>query len=361
MALKISTRGNQIVFTNTETNEDHSYSSVMVEAVYGEDSMYFIHQLGLHVDTYPFGFVSDSETTVTKNEQGRIVYAYADIQDEDGNELSTRSATQSYLSKRLGDNAYSAMIAEDYTHQVAKGKIPNAALWNKFGYNLDVDSGGEEIIASWGGAFDPTTDIMSTLQTFTIAYNSGTDGEGTTGALSLLIYYLDTDFNEAIAFHTLGSTGTDVTSFSGYGINRCVVYTNGGSGYNVNDITVTATTDTTVQAQIPALESTTQQAIFHTAVGYQFAADWSLVNVRKLSGGSAPRVTIKAYSWSRVTSTRYEVFRLDVDTSIENSIALTPKSPFPIGGREVLYWTASTNTNDTIVNLRFSGIHSKLN
>jgi hypothetical protein len=249
-----------------------------------------------------------------------------------------------------------------YQHEVAAGNVEGSYLWNKFGYNLDVDSGSEEIISSWGGAFDPNTDIITTAQTFDIAYDGtaggSTDGAGTTGATQLFFTYLDEDFTQQTAVHVLGADGTDTTSFSGVGINRVVVLANGGLGWNASDITVTATTDSTTQAQIPAMGSVTQQSIFHSQVGFNFMADYLRVNILKLSGGSAPKVTIKAYSWSRVTSTRYEVFRDQVDTGVENHIELRLKQPFVIGGREVLYFTASTDVNNTQVKCRFSGIES---
>lgn len=244
----------------------------------------------------------------------------------------------------------------EYRYDVALGLRSDKTTWNKFGLNTDIDTGVEEIIASFGGAFDPTTDIMTTAQTFTIAYNNTTDGDGNTGALSLLFTYLDENFLTATGIHTLGSTGSDVTSFTGLGINRVVVLSSGSAGFNNNAITITATTDTTTQAQIPANDSVTQQCIFHTDIGKSFLADWLYMNVGKAGGGGDPEVIFHGYSWSRVTQTRYEVFRAVFDESKQNFAILNPSQPFLIGGREVLYWTAETDTNNTEVKLRFSGV-----
>jgi hypothetical protein len=243
-----------------------------------------------------------------------------------------------------------------YYAEVAMGKRQGRSVQNKFGYNNDVDSAAEEIIAAFGGSFDPTSDIITTAQTFTIAYNSGTDGSGTTGATSLLITYLDEDFNLQDGIHVLGSSGSDTTSFSGLGINRALVLSSGANGYNTNDITITATTDGTTQASIPALGSVTEQLIFHTPVNHTLLTDWARFIVRKLSGGSAPRVTIRGYSWSRVTETRYLIYEEGLDTSVQNTINLTPSQKFPIGGREVIYFTCETNTNNTACSGRFSGV-----
>lgn len=249
-----------------------------------------------------------------------------------------------------------AVRPTSYYAEVAMGKRQGRSVQNKFGYNNDVDSAAEEIIAAFGGSFDPTSDIITTAQTFTIAYNSGTDGSGTTGATSLLITYLDEDFNLQDGIHVLGSSGSDTTSFTGLGINRALVLSSGSNGYNNNDITITATTDGTNQASIPAEGSVTEQLIYHTPINHTLLTDWARFIVRKLSGGSAPRVTVRGYSWSRVTQTRYLIYEEGLDTSVQNTINLTPSQKFPIGGREVIYFTCETNTNNTAVSGRFSGV-----
>jgi hypothetical protein len=252
----------------------------------------------------------------------------------------------------------------DYESECAMGKRQGRSVSNKFGFNLDVDSAAEEIIASFGGSFDPTTDVMTSNQTFTISYNNTTDGDGTTGALSLLftyVYFEDaTTIKSTTGIHTLGSTGSDVTSFSGCGINRCLVLSSGSLGYNANDITITATTDATTQAQIPTEKSVTEQLIFHTQTNHNFLADWARFIVRKLSGGSAPRVTIRGYSWSRVTETRYLIYEERLDSAIANVLEVKPSQKFPIGGREVLYFTCDSDTNNTTVSGRFSGIEERV-
>ena len=70
----------------------------------------------------------------------------------------------------------------------------------------------------------------------------------------------------------LGSSGSDVTSFTGLGINRAVCVSFGTAAFNGADITITATTDATTQAQIPVGLNVTQQCIYHTQIGHNFFA-----------------------------------------------------------------------------------------
>ena len=139
----------------------------------------------------------------------------------------------------------------------------------------------------------------------------------------LQIDYIDTDFNAATAFHTLGSTGGDVTSFSGYGINRVVVVSLGGDLYNNNDITISATVDLTTQAMVPAQKNVTQQCIYHTPINRTLNVNFLKISTLKLTGGGGnPVVNIIGYSYSRVTGGRYAVFDVEIDTSIENQLNL---------------------------------------
>ena len=266
----------------------------------------------------------------------------------------------------LAEN-YDAIVTRpnDYIHEVTMGKRQGRTAWQKFGYNSDVDAASPEIIASFGGAFNPTTAVLTSAQTFTITYDGtgggSTDGAGTTGATQLLFYYIDSNYKAATGIHTLETDGSDVTSFTGFGINRVVVYANGGLGWNANDITITGTTSGTIQALIPSLDSVTQQCLFHTQINHNFLLKGIYVNVLKLTkGGNASRVIIKIYSWSRVTNTRYEVFKKTFDTDSINILEFNFQVPLVFGGREVIYMEATTDVDNTSVAGRFIGIEERI-
>ena len=249
----------------------------------------------------------------------------------------------------------------NYFNEIAMGKRQGKSIVNKFGYNTDIDTTNEEIIASFGGTFDPTVNIITTAQTITITYDNTTDGLGQTGATQLLITYLDANFLEQNAIHVLSNTGSDVTSFTCLGVNRVLVYANGGAGVNTNDITLTATTDATIQAMIPALKSVTQQLIFHTQINHNLLLkNLNFTSLKLTGGGGSPRVNIKGFSWSRVTLTAYQVFDFELDTSVVNFINLAYESPFIFGGREVIYFIANTDTNNTKISGRFAGTQERV-
>jgi len=225
----------------------------------------------------------------------------------------------------------------DYQDEVLRGLRSGVTSWNKFGYRESLTDDTPQVI--WAATPNLPT-FLTTASTFTIAYDNTTDGAGQTGALSLVFYYLDADGNRAVGLHTLGSSGSDVTSFTGLGINRVAVNTNGGATYNTNAITVTATTGGSVQATIPALGSVTQQAIFHVGFNQTAATEMLFFNVTTTN--KAKTVDIRGYSFSRLVGTRYEIFRHTIDTSKSLDLYLRDPIKFRLASRDILYFTATS-------------------
>lgn len=246
----------------------------------------------------------------------------------------------------------SNILDRNFKYDVALGNVSGYDTWNKFGYNADVDSASEEVIASFGGTFA----IMTTDDNLDVVSTSANDTNSAgTGARQILLVGIDGSSNYQTETVNLNGTTTVTTSNTWLGINRAYVISSGTSDSNEGTITINAS-GVGDQAQIPANEGVTQQCIFHTEASHTLLTDWLYVNINKISGGSSPVVTIYGYSYSRIVDCVYEVFRTTIDTNVENTLELTPSQPFVIGGNEVLYFTADTNTNNTVVSARFSGI-----
>ena len=217
---------------------------------------------------------------------------------------------------------------------------------------MDTADGSALVIA------DSTTNsptLLTAAETFTVTYDQASDGSSADGAQNLYFYYIDADGKQAVSVHTLGSDGSDVTSFSGYGINRVAVGSSGSTGANGADITITHTTNTGVAAFIPAGKSVTQQAILFTPIDARAVAKNLLINVTKISAGTAPKVTILGWVWNRPIATKFEIFRYVMDTSVENHLAFYEDVNFPLNPGDVLWFEVGTNTDNTVVgSLRFS-------
>lgn len=263
------------------------------------------------------------------------------------------------LNQSLGlDSDAQNVRPTDFEDEVVIGRRSGVTAFAKFGYRSGLTSaGGEQTIWATTGNFTPLT----SAETFTITYNSTTDGEGTTGALSLYIQYIDANGLPAVLNHVLGSTGSDVTIITGLGINRVAVSSSGSANTNTNDISITATTATTTQSVIPALNGVSQQCVYFVGSNSNAVAKFLWINVNKTSGGGTPRVTIKGYVYNRNVATRFEVFRYTIDTNSENTMILHEPIGFALSPTDILEFVADTDTNNTIVNLRFSLNEYKIN
>jgi hypothetical protein len=239
----------------------------------------------------------------------------------------------------------------DFKSEVALSRRQGATLWNKFGYNADVDVG-TEVIASFGGTFTP----MTTARTLSIVSTDANDdgAPAGTGANSVVVYGIDANRQAQTVVVTLNGTTPVVTTETWLGVNRIAIYLAGSGLVNAGTITATATTDLTIQAQIPAGEGTTQQCIFFTQLDHTALAEWLTINIVRFGVGTEPVVTVKGWVFSAVANAKYEVVRINIDATIENHIELLPPIPFPIGEKSCFWLEATSTQNNTVVSGRFS-------
>ena len=271
--------------------------------------------------------------------------------------FGTHTAPNAPMNQTIGLDTDATFVRSTVPQdEIRIGRRTGVDGWTKFGHKDDLaSSSGEQVIWPSNTAFTPLT----SASTFTITYDGtgggSTDGAGTTGARELTFFYIDSDGLPATSTHTLETDGSDVTAFSGLGINRIKVTAHGGnsSKANVTLIAVTATTGGGTQALIPAAEGVTDQALFFVGSNHDGVMKMLFLNSTKKGGGS-PTITFKAYAYNRAIDCTYEVFRYDMDTSIENHVELLEPIGFNLGPTDVLWFVADTDTNNTIANVRFS-------
>lgn len=244
----------------------------------------------------------------------------------------------------------------DYRDEVALGLRQGKNLWHKWGYNNDVDVGAEEIVWSEGGSFT----FLTTASTLSLVSTSANDVDAGTGAHGMVLYGIDADRRSQVEVVLLNGLTPVVTTSTWLGINRVALFRSGSGQVNEGKITATAVTGGSIQAAVPAGEGTTQQTMFFVQAGHTALATGLLVNALKLAGGSSPKLTLKAWVLSFVSNSKYEVFRYNIDTAVENHLDYPPEDRFPVTEQSVLYFTASTDTNNTAVGLRYSLIETRL-
>lgn len=240
-------------------------------------------------------------------------------------------------------------LNSNYKYQVALGNVSGATTWNKFGYNADVDVG-TEVVASFGGTFAP----LLSASTLSIVSTSTSDTLAGTGSTRVILYGVNADRESTIEVVEMNGTTPVVTTSTWLGINRVSNYLAGTNQVNVGTITVTATSDSSVQAEIPAGEGSTQQLIFFSDTGKTCLMDWLTLNADKTSGGGNPRVTFKIWVYSAVSQSKYLVARFIIDTQTVTNLEYRPTQPFILGEKSVIWVEATTDTANTEVTGRFS-------
>lgn len=244
----------------------------------------------------------------------------------------------------------STRIAQD---EVKLGRLNGVTGFNKFGFRDSLSAAaGDQVIWS-----DTTTDSfvpMDSADTYTITFDDTVDGEGTTGALTLAITHVNADGDLETFVHTLSGSSPDVTTATGFGINRCAVSSSGSNDVNAADITITDTTNSNVQAHVAAGVSVTQQAVYHIGGNHRAVSYWLWAKVAKLSGGSNVRGLLRGWAYNRNVSTKFLVFRCILDTASQPEINITDPMGFGLSPTDVLWFTFDTDTNLSEIDLRFS-------
>lgn len=117
----------------------------------------------------------------------------------------------------------------DFIFSVAKGDIPGYSIIHKFGRNSDVDTGSRDIIWDGGGSSYnwPTSACVLSLQS-----TSASDSSGSSGAQTVKLFGLDSNFDEIDEVVTLDGT-SGVNSACNYSrIYRMTITAAGSTGHN---------------------------------------------------------------------------------------------------------------------------------
>lgn len=180
---------------------------------------------------------------------------------------------------------------------ISQGHVPEVTCVNKFGRNIEIDSGvaadvwdGGHTVASGGVSLTWVAPTASRVHQ--IVSTATSDASGDVGAKTIQVYGLtDWDTPEISEVITMNGTTNVPTTNSYVIIHRIKVLTKGTSGPNVGTITATADTDGTITAQVRAGQGQTQMAIYgipSTRSAYMIQYYFSV----NKSGGTAGGVDI---------------------------------------------------------------------
>lgn len=155
---------------------------------------------------------------------------------------------------------------KDYYLEIAEGNITDTDTVFKFGYNNAVGTT-EEVVWDKGGTYT----FLTSAETMDIVSNDANDNSAGTGARTMIVQGLDSDYNEIFDVITLTGTTIVTTPKSYLRVFRAYVVTSGTDSptqdANEGTITIKGTTTSTLQAQINPREGQTLMCVYTVPAG----------------------------------------------------------------------------------------------
>jgi len=149
---------------------------------------------------------------------------------------------------------------------------PAFNIFNKFGYNDDINGAFEDIWTTGGDLVR-----LSSAETMDIVSTSTADDAGGTGARTMRVEGVANDWSILNENVTLDGTGTVTTSGSFLRINRMFITSSGTGQTNAGTITATSSTASTEQARIDTGVGQTEKTQYTVPLGYRvFATELQL-------------------------------------------------------------------------------------
>jgi hypothetical protein len=239
-----------------------------------------------------------------------------------------------------------------YGIQVHQGRW-NSKIVNKFGFNTDI---GTDIETVWdqGGAYS----YLSSASVLKISSSNANDTSDGTGARTVQVYGVDTNFNEIDEIITLNGQTPVNTSKSYLRIYRMIIRTAGTGEENAGDIyagtgTVSSGVPSNKYAKIVATHNQTLMALWTVPSGftgylYQFDCSSGSTLANKFQ-------TIKLF-----IRPHNEVFQVkDVQTIHNSNIVLDYGIPLKINEKSDIEVRAFSSSGTDAVSANFSVIYKK--
>ncbi len=245
---------------------------------------------------------------------------------------------------------------EDFMLDVARGRVPGMATLVIRGHNPSQSSASGFVDVAEGGnlVYLSTAEIMDIVST---SENDTADG---TGARTVLIDGIDQAFEVKTEVVTLNGI-TDVPTVNTYcRINTMVVLTAGSSGWNEGNITCTADVGGSIQSELDATESISQNSHYTVPLGKTLHVMKLEFNAAKLTAGTAPIVEFKGYARPGGSSRAWiQFFDKRLDTARQNELDVPlpfPTSSTQLSAKSDFRFRTDTDQNSTEVRTRMYGI-----
>lgn len=236
--------------------------------------------------------------------------------------------------------------ADDFEQNLALGKIEGKQIVNKYGRNIDVDTGSvpEDL---WGGG-GVYTGWATGAEALRVTSNSASDTAAGTGARTVTITGLDASYNQITETVTLAGLTPVVTNQSFIRAHSARVNSAGSGGANVGDITVGQNVTTAnVMVNIQPGFNQSQCGCYTVPAGYTALIQQISGTTNVSTAGATVQCTVYVRAFGEVFRYR-RPFTINVNApyivGIYGGMVLTEKTDVIIR-----CFSASANNNDVAV------------
>lgn len=258
--------------------------------------------------------------------------------------------------KNIRGVSYDYPLPVEDANLMASRGLGGVVANNTFGFNPDISTTTDpETIWTAGGVFVK----QLTAETVNIASTSAADAAAGTGARTVFVSYLTTDYAEASDIVVLNGVSNVALSLPCLAINRMVVLTAGTGGENAGTINATGASSGDLHAQIPRVTdegntigaSITQQVIYTVPAGKAIVIDSLLLNVLKTSGGGNPTITFRGIL-ENAAGVRLLWLHQKLDSQRANQFEVVFPTAIPVGEKITVSIEVLTDTNNSYASAR---------
>ena len=229
-----------------------------------------------------------------------------------------------------------------YTYDIAEGKVPQHAPVRRPGYNTDVDTGSNEVVAPCGGAYY----WLPAAEQLLVASTDADDTAAGNGARTVSIRGLDADYEIITETVTMNGTTNVQTTNEFLRVLMVRTATAGDTAANEGVITVNDATDTYVLSCIQVGENRAAYALYTVpANNTLYITSW---------GGSESSSKGTDFTlWKRDFGGYFERYRGEnvIDASFTKGFDL----PLEFGEKTDIEIRAIAVSNDAVVEAGFEG------
>jgi len=212
-----------------------------------------------------------------------------------------------------------------------------------FGHNDDLDSGTlPETLIPWGGLYS----FPAAAGTISIVSASANDASNGTGARTLTITGLDSNWGVQEKTYTLNGTTPVVTSDTWLRVNKVHVTTVGSGGVNAGTITFTHSNTSALCAQINANEGCSHACVYSVPNNYTFFIARVESHLTKLAGDQAGEVAM--YRRNGEGGPLWQCFKLGIHTKASTILDLNQVSLYYIREKSDVYVNCTSVTTDSV-------------